>query len=337
MSTLLARSFSPSPLRTVEDIQALILQDMTAVEQAMAEALKTSVPLIDSVAFHLIGAGGKRLRPLLTLICAKVFQYEGTRHINLAACVEFIHSATLLHDDVIDESALRRGKKTANAVWGNATSVLVGDFLFSRAFECMVADGDLDVLKVLSQASSTIAAGEVDQMACLHKATLDEAHYLRIIQAKTAALFEAACVVGGLVNQVSLSHRTALKTYGWCLGTAFQLIDDLLDYTATSYVLGKNPGDDLREGKVTLPLIHAYQTCPDEEKPFWEALLTGRQQDVDFGEVQRRLDQLGSYIYTRQKAQEYGTRALKALEGLPDNIYRQALQRVVDLALERTH
>ena len=258
---------------SLASLTSLLRTQLNAVNACILEKMQSSVDLIPQIAGYLVSLGGKRLRPLLTMASAELCGYEGTRHIQLAACVEFIHTATLLHDDVVDESVLRRGMSTANALWSNKASVLVGDFLFSRAFELMVKDGSLDVLQILSKASSTIAEGEVLQLTSSHALGLSQETYLQIIGAKTARLFSAATEVGAVVAEADDSIRKAFACFGHSLGIAFQLMDDVLDYTADQEKLGKTVGDDFREGKVTLPVILAYEK--ERTPPFGKRLLKG--------------------------------------------------------------
>ena len=248
---------------------------MNGVNAVILERMQSKVALIPELAGHLIAGGGKRMRPMLTLACANLLGYSGTRHHKLAAAVEFIHTATLLHDDVVDGSGTRRGKRTANLIWGNPASVLVGDFLFSRAFELMVEDGSLKVLKILSHASAVIAEGEVEQLTAQRRIETGEEQYLQIIGAKTAALFAAACRIAPVVAEASEEAETALESYGRNLGIAFQLIDDVIDYASDATTMGKGVGDDFRDGKMTLPLILAYARGSATERAFWEAAVAG--------------------------------------------------------------
>ena len=258
---------APSGSAKLEAIQALVEADMGRVNELIIARLDSPISLIPQLAGHLVAAGGKRVRPMLTLIAAQLCGYRGGRHVPLAAAVEFIHTATLLHDDVVDESDLRRGLATANAIWGNKPSVLVGDFLFSRAFQLMVEDGSLEVLAILANASAVIAEGEVAQLMTANDAETTEARYLEVITAKTATLFAAAAQIGGVVSECSPAEVEALRRYGENLGIAFQLIDDVLDYSAREVVLGKSIGDDYRDGKITLPVVLAFERG-DAEAPF---------------------------------------------------------------------
>ena len=253
---------------TINSLSTLIAEDMKSVNRLIISHMNSEVELIPQLASHIVAAGGKRLRPMLTLGAAKMCSYQGDRSIALAACVEFIHTATLLHDDVVDASDLRRGKSSANILFGNQASVLVGDFLFSRAFQMMVADGSIKVLKILSHASSVIAEGEVLQLTTTNNTGTGENTYLDVIKSKTAQLFAAACQVGAIVAERPSIDESALETYGMNLGIAFQLIDDVLDYSASQLSLGKTIGDDFREGKVTLPVILAFRRGNDEERKY---------------------------------------------------------------------
>ena len=253
---------------SIDDLTRLVEDDLSQVNTVIMQRMQSPVTMIPQLAGHIVAAGGKRLRPVLTLASAKMCGYGGKRHISLAACVEFIHTATLLHDDVVDESELRRGSSSANAIWGNQASVLVGDFLFSRSFELMVEDGSLDVLRILSNASSVSAEGEVMQLMTANDTETGETAYLAVIQAKTAKLFAAACRIGAVVADRPKVEEDALDTYGLNLGIAFQLIDDVLDYSAKQAELGKTIGDDFREGKITLPTILAFRRGGDEERTF---------------------------------------------------------------------
>jgi len=318
----------------------LVADDMVAVNGLIIEHMQSSVPLIPQLAGYIVASGGKRLRPLLTLAAARLCGYRGMRHIAMATCVEFIHTATLLHDDVVDESLERRGLASANAAFGNKASVLVGDFLFSRAFQLMVADGDLVVLKVLCDASATIAEGEVLQMLTTNDLTTDQTAYLNVIEGKTAALFAAACEVGGLVAAAPAAHVTALRDFGYHLGMAFQLVDDILDYSADQAKLGKTVGDDFREGKVTLPVVLAYQaaneTEDETEKTFWQRTIADQQQNPDdLAIAQELLRRHNALANAHQIAVDYGDRARQSLKILENNATHQALLGALDFTLGR--
>jgi octaprenyl-diphosphate synthase len=278
------------------------------------------------------------MRPMLTLASAALLDYPGTRHHRLAAAVEFIHTATLLHDDVVDLSEMRRGKRAANLIWGNPASVLVGDFLFSRAFELMVEDGSLRVLKILSHASAVIAEGEVEQLTTQRRIETDEDQYLNIISAKTAALFAAACRIAPVVAEADDGAEIALEKYGRYLGIAFQLVDDAIDYGSKQDVMGKGVGDDFRDGKVTLPVILAYARGSDEDRTFWRAAITGeRTSDEDLEHAIGLLSSSGALSETVERARHYGRRALDALAQFPSGKAKAALGEAVEFAISRAY
>ena len=302
------------------------------------DKMQSPVALIPQLAGHIIAAGGKRLRPMLTLACARLCGYEGTRHLSLAACVEFIHTATLLHDDVVDESALRRGLSTANEIWGNKASVLVGDFLFSRAFQLMVADGSLRVLKVLSDASATIAEGEVHQLLTANDTGTTRAAYMEVIEAKTAALFAAACEVGAEVAERPEAEAQALSAYGRKLGIAFQLVDDILDYSAKQAELGKTVGDDFREGKITLPVVLAFQRGTPEEQDFWRRCLEDLEQhDADLDRAMQLMRRHNALADSMTEAEGHGAQAKAELAVFPESPAKAALLEAVDFCLARLY
>ena len=310
--------------------------DIDDVNTVILEQMQSPVLLIPQLAGHIIAAGGKRLSPMLTLCSSRLCGYQETRHIGLAACVEFIHTATLLHDDVVDESDLRRGAATANAVWGNKASVLVGDFLFSRAFELMVADGSLEILKILSAASSVIAEGEVHQLITANDTDTTEQDYLEVVQAKTAKLFAAASEIGAVVSSRPVGERSALRSYGHNLGMAFQLIDDVLDYSAQQTTLGKAVGDDFRDGKITLPIIQSFQSGDEEERVFWRRTLEDMEQKKgDFKRAVQYLEKSGALLATIEKAKEYSRIALDALDIFSENSYKKALSEAARFSVER--
>lgn len=322
----------------LDALVALVDSDMQGVNRTIVERMQSPVALIPQLAGHIVAAGGKRLRPLMTLAAARLCGYEGQRHIKLATCVEFIHTATLLHDDVVDESELRRGRQSANAVWGNQASVLVGDFLFSRAFELMVEDGNLRVLEILSRASSVIAEGEVAQLITTNDTDTDEAAYLDVIKGKTAELFAAACQVGAVVAQRPEAEEQAMRDYGMALGIAFQLVDDYLDYSAKQADLGKTVGDDFREGKLTLPVILAFLRGSEEEKTFWRRCVEDLEQTPDdLPHAMALMQKHGSLTETLDRARHYGDQARRALEVFPDSPVRTALRDIVDFCIERAY
>jgi len=317
-------------------LMKLVAQDLDKVNATILEHMQSPVHLIPQLAGHLIAAGGKRLRPMLTLGTAALCQYSGERHIKLAACVEFIHTATLLHDDVVDASELRRGKLTANAVWGNQPSVLVGDFLFSRAFQLMVSDGSLHVLKLLSNASAVIAEGEVHQLLTTNDTSTSESDYLEVIQSKTAELFSAAARIGAVVANRPKIEEEALAAYGTNLGVAFQLVDDALDYSARQAELGKTIGDDFSEGKITLPVILAFRRGNEEEKKFWKRCLEELEQHPDdLDRAQSLIKQHSTLKDTMTRARHYAALAKDSLDLFSDCEAKQALISVIDFCIER--
>jgi len=322
---------------SLQPLMDLVKQDLDETNRIILDRMHSDVELIPTLARHLIAAGGKRLRPVLTLGSAKLCGYDGNRAQKLAACVEFIHTATLLHDDVVDESDLRRGNETANVLWGNQASVLVGDFLFSRSFQLMVEDGSLDVLRILSTASAVIAEGEVLQLMNVGDINTTEESYMEVIAAKTAALFAAACEVGAVVADRPAEECAALATYGQNLGIAFQLIDDALDYSAEQQALGKAVGDDFREGKVTLPLLLAYQNGTEEEKSFWTRVVEDAQQDGDLEKALELIQKHQTLDATFEAAKDYGAKAKEALEVFPGSPEKEALIAAVDFAIERAY
>ena len=323
---------------TLDEISGLVCEDLRAVNVLIIERMQSPVPLIPQLASHVVAAGGKRLRPMLTLAAARLCGYTGPRHIGLATCVEFIHTATLLHDDVVDDSALRRGLASANTVWGNKPSVLVGDFLFSRAFELMVEDGSLEVLAILSRASSIIAEGEVMQLITTSDIDTTEAAYLEVIRAKTAQLFAAACRIGAIVADRPKSEADALDAYGMNLGIAFQLIDDVLDYSAKQATLGKTIGDDFREGKMTLPIVLAIRRGNALERVFWQRTVEElAQEDDDLEAAIAILNERNALADTVERARGYGDAAVQSLAGFPDVPLKRALIDVVDFCIERAY
>ena len=316
----------------------LVAEDMNGVNAVILERMQSKVALIPELAGHLIAGGGKRMRPMLTLACAKLLGYPGTRHHRLAAAVEFIHTATLLHDDVVDGSGMRRGKRTANLIWGNSASVLVGDFLFSRAFELMVEDGSLKVLKILSSASSVIAEGEVEQLTAQRRIDTDEEQYLAIVSAKTAALFAAACRVAPVVAEAGEETELALESYGKHLGIAFQLADDVIDYASDPEVMGKGVGDDFRDGKMTLPLILAYARGNDDDRAFWRDAVSGeRVGDEDLAKATGLMRSTDALADTIETARQYGRRAIAALAPFPSSKAKAALTEAVEFAIARAY
>ena len=328
----------PADEPSLEPLLQLVAEDMNGVNAVILDRMQSKVALIPELAGHLIAGGGKRMRPMLTLACAKLLGYPGTRHYKLAAAVEFIHTATLLHDDVVDGSGMRRGKRTANLIWGNPASVLVGDFLFSRAFELMVEDGSLKVLKILSSASCVIAEGEVEQLTAQRRLETDEEQYLAIIAAKTAALFAAACRVTPVVAEAGEEVELALDSYGKHLGIAFQLADDVIDYASDADIMGKGVGDDFRDGKMTLPLILAFARGRDEDRAFWRAAVSGeRVGDDDLAHAIKLMRSTDALADTIECARQYGRRAIDALAGFPASKAKSALTEAVEFAIRRAY
>lgn len=317
-------------------LTALVRTDLEACNRLIVERMQSPVALIPQLAAHIVAAGGKRLRPLLTLAAARLAGYRGGRHVTLAACVEFIHTATLLHDDVVDESALRRGQASANALFGNKPSVLVGDFLFARAFQLMVSDGSLEVLRILSDASAVIAEGEVLQLVIQNDTSSTEAQYLEVIEGKTAALFAAATEVGAVVAGCDAARQAALRAYGHHLGVAFQLVDDALDYSAEQERLGKTVGDDFREGKITLPVLLAFARGSAEERDFWRRTIEAREQsEGDLATAIALMQRHRAFADTVARARDYGAKALAALEAFADCAEKRALAGIVDFCISR--
>jgi len=314
----------------------LTSQDMTAVNDLILARAGSDVEMIPQMAGHLISSGGKRLRPMLTLASARMFDYQGQHHITLATAVEFMHTATLLHDDVVDESALRRGQPTARMIWGNQASVLVGDFLLGQAFKMMVEVGSMPALAVLSNAASVIAEGEVMQLAAAKHIATGEDDYLAIINAKTAALFSAAAEVGPIIAEAGPQACMALRHYGTNLGLAFQLVDDALDYGGSTNALGKNTGDDFREGKITMPVILSYARSTPQQRTFWQQAMEEAANDTAaFDEAIALLHQHGALEATIARARQFGDKARQALDSMPQNAQKQALLDVVDFCISR--
>jgi octaprenyl-diphosphate synthase len=319
-------------------LHQLVADDLGRVNEAVLKNMESSVALIPQLAGHIIAAGGKRIRPMLLLGAAKLCGYEGTRHVGLAAAVEFIHTATLLHDDVVDESDLRRGKSTANALWGNKSSVLVGDFLFSRSFRLMVADGSLEVLSILSNAAAVIAEGEVMQLTTANDTATSEDDYLEVITAKTATLFAAATQLGAVVAGRPKVEQATLEAFGRNLGIAFQLTDDVLDYVAASEDMGKDPGDDFREGKVTLPVVLAFRRGDETEQAFWRRTLEDLEQDdVDFDHARALIERHDVLTDCLERARHYTQIAKDSLNPFPDGDIKNALLEVVAFSAARSH
>ena len=323
---------------SLDPLMQLVAGDMNGVNAVILDRMQSKVALIPELAGHLIAGGGKRMRPMLTLACASLLGYPGTRHHKLAAAVEFIHTATLLHDDVVDGSGMRRGKQTANLIWGNPASVLVGDFLFSRAFELMVEDGSLKVLKILSNASAVIAEGEVEQLTAQRRIDTDEEQYLHIISAKTAALFAAACRVSPVVAEAGEDAELALESYGRNLGIAFQLTDDVIDYASDAETMGKGVGDDFRDGKMTLPVILAYARGSEADRAFWRQAMSGAANGDD--ELARGIGLVrstGALDDTIERARHYARRAIDALAPFASGRAKSALAEAAEFAVSRAY
>ncbi len=323
---------------SLDPLSELVADDIKAVNQLIVQRMASPVTMIPELAGHIVAAGGKRLRPMLTLASARMCGYSGTRHLGLAACIEFIHTATLLHDDVVDESDLRRGLASANAVWGNKASVLVGDFLFSRSFELMVEDGSLVVLGILSHTSAVIAEGEVMQLVTTNDTETGETAYLDVIKAKTAKLFSAACRIGAVVAERPRIEEEALETFGMNLGIAFQMIDDVLDYSAKQATLGKSIGDDFKEGKITLPVILAFRRGDDEDRTFWRRTLEDlAQKEGDLEHALHLMEKHKALEDTVERARHYGAIARDALAIFDDGAEKSAFNELIDFCLERAY
>ena len=320
----------------LDKINSLTSDDMSAVNELIAKRLQSDVSLINQLSLYIINSGGKRLRPALVLLSSGACGYQGNHHHTLSAIVEFIHTATLLHDDVVDASELRRGQETANAIWGNEASVLVGDFLYSRAFQMMVEIQNMRIMEILAEATNTIAAGEVMQLLNCHDADTTEERYLHVIRSKTAKLFEAASQLGAVISHRPKNEETALATYGMHLGTAFQLIDDVLDYDASPEITGKNIGDDLAEGKPTLPLIRVIRTgTPSQSKTVREAIEKGGLEHIDA--VKEAIKTTDALQYTKDCAINEARLAADALSIIPDTPYKEALLDLAHFSVHRSH
>ncbi|MGQ0532306.1 MAG: polyprenyl synthetase family protein [Caulobacteraceae bacterium] len=319
----------------MDRLAALLAEDIAAVDAIIHHYMTSAVGVIPNLAGHLIDAGGKRIRPLITLAAARLVGGGGDGSRKLAAAVEFIHSATLLHDDVVDVSSMRRGKKSANLVWGNSASVLVGDFLFARSFNLMVETGDVQVLDILARAASVIAEGEVMQLAAANDAETTRERYMEIVAAKTAALFAAAAKSGAVAAGRPGAEANALEIYGRELGLAFQLVDDALDYGGLSAAMGKNAGDDFREGKVTLPVVFARDAGDEAERAFWRRVMSGERSDDDFHRALALVKRHNAIGLTLEAARTHADAARVALKTLPANAYREALEALPEFVVER--
>ncbi len=336
MGVVVQLSDGKKPDASIALLSKLVGEDMKRVNALILDKAASNVNLIPDLARHLIDSGGKRLRPMLTLACADLCGYRGEYHINLAMAVEFMHTATLLHDDVVDESDLRRGKKTARILWGNQASVLVGDFLLGQAFKMMVETGSLESLRILSGAAAVIAEGEVWQLSTAQNVATTEDEYLNVIRAKTAALFSAAAEVGAAIAERPAEEQTALKSYGSNLGIAFQLIDDALDYSGDQAKLGKSVGDDFREGKVTLPVVLSYRRGNEDERVFWQRTIeAGDIRDGDLEEATALIVKHDALADTIERAGHYGAMARDALALFPDCDHKTALLDVIDFCISR--
>lgn len=319
----------------LEQINELTAQDMAAVNETILSQLNSDVSLINQLGYYIISGGGKRIRPMIAILAARALDYQGKQHVTIAALIEFIHTATLLHDDVVDESDMRRGKATANAAFGNAASVLVGDFIYTRAFQMMTSLGSLRILGLMSEAVNVIAEGEVLQLMNCNDPDITEESYMRVIYSKTARLFEAAAQSSGILAGATEAQEQGLQDYGRYLGTAFQLIDDLLDYSADGQTLGKNVGDDLSEGKPTLPLLHAMRHGdPQQTAMIREAIEQGNGRHL-LDPVLEAMRQCGSLEWTRMRAEEEADKAIAALQALPESPWRSALEALAHMAVQR--
>ena len=326
------------PINPVERLATLVGDDLQAVDAVIHSRMTSETALIPQVTAHLVDSGGKRLRPLITLTTARQYGYGGKEHLKLAAAVEFIHTATLLHDDVVDGSGMRRGRPAANMIWGNKPSILVGDFLFSRAFQLMVETGSTAVLAVLANASAVIAEGEVMQLLSSKNLAISETDYLKVICAKTAELFAAAAEAGALIAGADESHAQAMRAYGRNLGIAFQLVDDALDYSGRQAVMGKSVGDDFRECKVTLPIILSLLTASEEERRFWRKTIeVSVQEEGDLSRAIEFLERGGALATTVERARRYARDARDALSITPEGDIKSALAEIADFVVERAY
>lgn len=322
---------------TLDDIRQLSEADMAAVNQHIFSQLTSDVALINQLGIYIVNSGGKRLRPLLAVLAARALGYQGNKHLSVAAIIEFIHTSTLLHDDVVDESTLRRGKQTANAVFGNQASVLVGDFLYSRSFQMMVLLDDMRIMHILADATNVIAEGEVLQLMNVNDPATSEQNYMQVIYCKTAKLFEAATQLAAIIAEQPEAVVNSMKLYGMHLGTAFQLIDDVLDYQADAAELGKNIGDDLAEGKPTLPLIHALKYGnPEQQELIRNAIVDGNGL-ANLSGILAAMEQTNAFSYTRAIAEQEAEKARRALDNIPASAYKQALIALADMAVSRSH
>jgi len=334
--TLSPESTMPETLSTLEHIISLSATDMAKVNSCIQDSLKSDVVLINQIGNYIVSSGGKRLRPMLLTLCAHACDYQGQDHIPLAAIIEFIHTATLLHDDVVDESDLRRGQQSVHSVWGNAASVLVGDFLYSRSFQMMVGLDSMRIMEVLAETTNTIAEGEVQQLLNMGDPEVNRQRYMQVIENKTAKLFEAACKLGAIISDQPAEIETALAIYGNRLGSAFQIADDVLDYTGETATMGKNAGDDLAEGKPTLPLIIAREKCTDKERDLLDsAIQNGGIEEL--GPILAIIRRTNSLKSAMDIAREGAVEARRAIGILPDSPWRRALEQLADYSVSRNH
>ena len=320
----------------LSEIMALVSDDLSAIKRHIENQIESDIPLIREIGRYIVDAGGKRLRPITLLLAARALGYQGTAHIDLGAVIEFIHTATLLHDDVVDKSDLRRGRKTTNAVWGNPASVLVGDFLYSRAFEMMVAVDQMAIMRIMAATTNRISEGEVLQLLNTHSPTVSETEYLETITRKTAKLFESAAQIGALLANAAPATESALAEVGLNIGISFQIVDDALDYRPGTDNIGKNTGDDLADGKMTLPLIHALRVCTPGDKELIEAAISVGDR-TQFDTIVAIIESTDSLAYTSRLARTYAAQAQQALELLPPSDYRNALSKLAEFAVSRTY
>ena len=325
-----------NPTTLLSEIMTLVSDDLSAIKRHIENQIESDVPLIREIGRYIVDAGGKRLRPITLLLAARSLGYQGSAHIDLGAVIEFIHTATLLHDDVVDKSDLRRGRKTTNAVWGNPASVLVGDFLYSRAFEMMVAVDRMVIMRIMAATTNRISEGEVLQLLNTHSPIVSETDYLDTITRKTAKLFESAAQIGALLANAAPATESALAKFGLNIGISFQIIDDALDYRPGTDNIGKNTGDDLADGKMTLPLIHALRVCtPSDNRLIQAAISTGDRSQFDT--IVAIIESTDSLAYTSRLARTYAAQAQQALELLPPSDYRNALSKLAEFAVSRTY
>ena len=321
-------------MQNFTEIQALMKSELDLMNKILVDRLDSNVDLISQMSQYIINSGGKRIRPLLLLICAKATEYDGDYHYSMAVVIELIHTATLLHDDVVDQSATRRGQETANELWGNAPSVLVGDFLYSRAFEIMVEPNSMEIMRILSKATNQISEGEVLQLLNIKNANVTQAEYFKVIERKTACLFKAACQIAGILSSADQKVINSMGSFGMHLGNAFQIIDDTLDYESDSNIIGKEIGDDLSEGKVTLPMIYALEkTKKAENKILKDAIKNADASHID--QIVEILLNVDAFQYSRDIAKIESNRALESIDYLPDSKYKTALKLLCELSLER--